>query len=243
MVRAATLALLAAGSVACAGGEGPAKPGITGLTATAGNPPLDTTGPPDGALTTGIDPPTPTSSNDEGTSSSSDEGGAAEDTTTGPEPATESGDGSDASTSGGPASCEFVNTCIGADPIGGVAGDEPSEALVEMGDEPIWLEIQVSENNNNVIGEELSVTLRLDSNVGDWDLNAYRGAGGGTTGCGGELKSSVQSAGPDAVAFNWGEGTFANNTNDGAFIAIEVFQKDAACVPDASWTLTVTGNT
>ncbi len=240
MVRVASLALLAAGSFACAGGEGPPPPGITGLTATAGD--SSTAGPPDGPLTTGIDPPAPATDADEDTTSSSSSGGEVEDTTTGTEPDASSSGSADASTSSDAPSCELVNTCIGAEPIGGVAGDEPSAPLVEMGDEPIWLEVQVSENNNNVIGEELSVTLRLDSNAGDWDLNAYLGAAGGTTGCGGELKSSVQSAGPDAVAFDWGEGAFANNANDGAFIAVEVFQKDAACVPDAAWSLTVTGN-
>lgn len=47
----------------------------------------------------------------------------------------------------------------------------------------------------------------------------------------------------DTVSYTWGEsGTFANNNDDGTFVAVEIFPKEGLCAAGSSWTLTVTGN-
>lgn len=139
--------------------------------------------------------------------------------------------------------CMPANTCATAMIIGGVAGDESSPNVTHSGTTPTWLGAEVSENNASAFGEELTVTITLESVGGDFDLRAYRGSSGGSSGCNGNEKSSELVGMPDSVRFSFGEGAVANNDDDGAPIAIEVVAKDDICVPGASWTLTVAGDT
>ena len=214
------------------------------------------------ALTGSPPPPTsaaPTTGTPEGTDdttgepildSTGDDDKDDDSTTSGAPPSTETNadsTGPDEETSGD-ASTGTVNTCETdvvcgqATSLGGVSGDESSPPLSQVGEGPEWFSVEVSENNDGVVGESLSVTIRLDSTDGDFDLYAYLGAPGATSGCGGIEKSSIQAIGIDAVAFDWGEGALGNNAEDDAFIAIEVVPKDDICVPGSSWTLTVTGD-
>lgn len=172
-----------------------------------------------------------------------------DDTTTGSPPATDTeteepdtDEGGDTSTGSAVDLCELDTVCSQAETLGGVSGDEASPPLTQIGEGPEWFSVEVSENNDGVVGEPLSVTVRLDSTDGDFDLYAYLGDVGGTSGCGGIEKSSIQAIGIDAVAFDWGEGALGNNAEDDAFIAIQVVPKDDICIPGSSWTLTVTGD-
>ena len=113
-----------------------------------------------------------------------------------------------------------------------------------MGDTDTWVTLQVSENNSDVIGEQLTFTASLTSPPGsDFDLFVFRGSPGGSTGCGGQQDQSTNAAGIDSVFMSWGEGAFANNEDDSAWVAIEVRAKNGMCVPGAEWTLTVIGDT
>ena len=185
-----------------------------------------------GPQTTGIDPPPgddSTTGGGEGSSSGS------LDTTTGEDP------GGESSSSGGAVVCDFATTCDGAETIGGVSGDTSTPPVTATGVEPTWAQVQVSENDSGVFAEGMSATISLESVGGDWDLKAYLGDPGDSSGCTGTQQVS-QTAGVDSVRFEWGEsGTFANNVEDGTFIAVEIFPKDDVCVPGSSWSLTVSG--
>jgi|GEM_PF-2105377 len=206
----------------------------------------DDTGDDGGPMTTGINPPD--DDGDETSDGSTSTGEPPGDTTSAETgDASETGDsaetGDDPTTGGGTYDCEPETTCNSAGSIGGVSGDTPGAPLTETGTEPVWLQVQVSENDSGVFGNDLSVTLSLQSEGGDWDLRTFLGAPGDTNGCGGEEQRS-ESAGTDSVSYAWGEsGALANNADDGTFVAIEIFPKAGVCTMGASWSLTVNGNT
>ncbi len=177
-----------------------------------------------GSTTTGdIDPPTDASSTTDIDDTSGDDRGSS------------SGSPDDA--------CPLEMTCLQGATVGGVSGDESSPGLEESGTTPLWLEFQVSEDNDGVLGESLSARVRLVSDGGDFDLYAYLGNTGARSGCGGVEQSSTSSGSTDTVSFSWGETGVANNNDDGAFIAVEIVAKDDVCQPGASWTLTIDGDT
>lgn len=198
--------------------DGPATTGI--------NPPDDdsTTGDP---TTPGeeSDGPTSSSSGDEGDEESSSDGGSSTTSDTGAETFP----------------CDFPTTCNGSGTLGGVSGDTTVPSLSETGTEPIWLQIDVSENDSSVFGAGMSVTLDLTSTGGDWDIRAYLGDPGDANGCGG-LEAESETTGVDSVRFDWGEGAVANNADDDAVVAVEIFPKEDECTVGSSWSLTVTGN-
>lgn len=206
-----------------------------------------------GPLTTGIDPPDDDGGSDSQGEGSSSTGERDDETTTGEPEGSSSGDaGSDSDSddsatsttgNGNTFPCDFPTTCNGSDTLGGVAGDTATPPVTETGSEPIWLQVQVSENDSGVFANDMEVTIQLVSDGADFDLRAYLGGIGDTNGCGGNEQRS-ETSGVDTVSFTWGEtGTFANNDDDGTFVAIEIFPKDDVCTVGASWALTVTGNT
>lgn len=154
------------------------------------------------------------------------------------------GDDGTGDTSGTPVNCDDGSTCPGAAVLGGIAGDESSSQLTTDGDTNTWVTFQVSENNSDVVGEQLSFTASLTSPAGlDYDLHVFRGLEGGATGCGGQQGQSTNAVGIDSVSMSWGEGALANNLDDSAWVAIEIRSKDGVCMPGATWTLTVVGDT
>lgn len=231
-------------ALGCAGGvENPGmttfgpSPGSTPMPATAGDDeesdddpfpepdPIDTT--------TGWPPATSvgdetTSFGDETTFGDETSGGPPDDTTTG-EPM---GD------------CPNLATCQGASGIGLVSGDEGSQSIQTSGSEPTWIELQVVETDDSLVGSAMSFTVTLTSPAGaNFDLYVYRGVEGGNTGCNGLMQMSTNGGAQDAIAMNWGEGLVPNGLDDSVWVAVEVRAKDDMCMPPQEWTLTVLGNT
>lgn len=196
-------------------------------------------------MTTGINPPDP---DDDDSSSST--GAPIDETTTGGSESTSSDEeesgAEESSTTADPGDtfpCDFPTTCDGAGTLGGVAGDANTPPLTGSGSEPTWLQVQVSENDSGVFANDMEVTIELVSRGADFDLRAYRGNPGDTDGCAGAEQRS-ETAGTDTITFTWGEsGTFANNSDDSTFVAVEIFPKEGVCMVGASWALTVTGDT
>jgi hypothetical protein len=194
-------------------------------------------------MTTGINPPddTTTSAGNE-TTDDDDSDGSTGSTSGAPQESSEGDPSSTSDTSAETFPCDAPTTCNGAATLGGVSGDTTVPSLNETGTEPVWLQVEVSENNSGVFGEAMSVTLELDSMGGDWDIHAYLGDPGDSNGCGG-TEASSETTGADSIRFDWGEdGTLANNVDDDALVAVEIFPKADECTVGSSWTLTVTGN-
>lgn len=202
----------------------------------------------DGSTGSGSDGGGGKESSGDGVADSSDSGPPSMDTgavdTGGADGSTGESMGSTGSDDGTGMMCQNDLTCASATPIGGVAGDEGSAALVVSGDTPTWMSFQVSENSSDVFGEEVSFTATLQSPAtADFDLFVFRGPEGGSSGCGGSPGQSTNAGASDSVHMSWGEGAVANNTDDGAWVAVEVRAKNGTCDPGAEWTLTVQGDT
>lgn len=228
----------------CASSADPAGPSITTAPPPSADDDSDSTS--DGPLTTGINPPDAATtgagnaSNDDDSDSDSD---ASSSSTSGePEESSGADSSSSSDTSAETFPCEAPTTCNGADTLGGVSGDTTVPSLSETGTEPIWLQVEVSENDSGVFGSGMSVTLALDSTGGDWDIRAYLGDPGDANGCGG-IEAASETTGADSIRFDWGEdGPLANNVDDDAIVAVEIFPKADECTVGSNWSLTVTGN-
>lgn len=226
--------------IGCASSADPAGPSITTMPPAAADDDVDTTS--DGPVTTGINPPEDTTGFSDATTRGEEDDGSTSSTSGG---AQESSDGDSSTSSDTNAEtfpCDAPTTCNSAGNLGGVSGDTPVPSLNETGTEPIWLQIEISENNSSPLGAEMSVTLDLTSVGGDWDMRAYLGDPGDANGCGG-IEAASETTSADSIRFEWGEGgPLANNNDDDAFVAVEIFPKADECTVGSSWSLTVTGN-
>lgn len=153
--------------------------------------------------------------------------------------------GGDTTDDGGPVgNCPNLDTCPTASGIGQVSGDEGSQMLTTSGSEPTWIEFQLTETDDALVGAGMSFTVTLTSPAAaNFDLYVYRGMEGGSSGCNGFMQVSVNAGPLDAVSMSWGEGVAANGIDDGAWVAVEVRAKDDMCAPPEQWNLTVEGNT
>lgn len=226
--------------IGCASSADPPGPSITTMQPPAVDDDVDTS---DGPMTTGINPPDDTTGFSDDTTTQGEEDDESTSSTSGDPQESSDGDDSTASdTSGETFLCEAPTTCNSAGNRGGVSGDTTVPSVGETGTEPIWLQVEVSENDSGVLGSEMSVTLDLISVGGDWDIRAYLGDPGDANGCGG-LEAASETTGADSIRFEWGEdGALANNADDDAFVAVEIFPKADECTVGSSWSLTVTGN-
>jgi hypothetical protein len=150
---------------------------------------------------------------------------------------------SESSDAGGGMACANVDSCNAATVLGTVSGDETSPLLHASGSEPTWVTFQVTENNDGLTGESVSFKATLTSPVGyDFDLYAFRGSDGGTTGCGGVTDESTAVGELDLVSMSWGEGGVANGGDESAWVALQIEVKNGICDPTLEWTLEVEGD-
>lgn len=227
--------------IGCATSADPSGPAITTGPPPAADDDADSTS--EGPFTTGINPPddTTTTTDDSTTTDDEESDGSTGSTSGGRQESSGDDTSSDSDTSVETFPCDFPTTCNGAPTLGGVSGDTTVPSVSETGTEPIWLQVEVSENDSGILGSAMSVTLDLTSTGGDWDIRAYLGDPGDANGCGG-LEAESRTTGADSVRFDWGEGAVANNADDDAVVAVEIFPKADECTVGSSWSLTVTGN-
>lgn len=223
----------------CAGG---AEPNVGPLTGGVGSASQSSTNP---TASQGSD-------SDAETSSGSSEGESLEDgsssegdpsTTMPPDPTDAEGSSSGGDDGPPPVDCPNQTTCATAEVVGMVSGDESSPVINRVGTTSTWLTFQVTEDNDAVTGENLSVTITLTSPpTVDFDLYAYRGAANGPTGCNGAMESSTSSSATDLVHMSWGEGGLANGGDDRSWIAVEIVPKAPMCDDGSQWSLEIDGD-
>jgi hypothetical protein len=151
---------------------------------------------------------------------------------------------------GGPdggASCAAPNTCANALDIGSVSGDTSSPAKTETGFASKWFMVNVTEDDSSPLGKKLRVTASLTSPPGaNFDVYVYvdysSGSSPTTRACTNASAQSTNTSGVDSASYSWGEGTIANNTDDGRIASIEVRYVSGTCDPNSKWTLVVSGD-
>lgn len=140
--------------------------------------------------------------------------------------------------------CPQELTCEEGLGLGTVSGDTGSPMLAFNDTQPTWLEFQVTEDNDDPIGEELNFTVTLTSpDCCDFDLYVHRGVEGGSTGCDGFTQSSISVGAVDTVSMDWGEDLLANGVDDTVWVAVEIVPKNDECEDDQEWALVVEGDT
>lgn len=159
------------------------------------------------------------------------------------------GAGSDAGApSGGAAAtgaCASANACTSATDLGSISGDTGADTKTAQGSAAQWFTVRVTEDDSGVFPLSLRSKVELTSPPGaNFDVYVYVAASETGQECSAVTTSSTNPSGVDAATADWGEsGVFANGSEDGRTVTIEVRWVSGTCNPATPWALTVRGNT
>jgi len=150
------------------------------------------------------------------------------------------GQGNDGGQGGEGGSCNFSspNTCMTAELLATVAGDDGSDVSMAQGVGSKWFQIFVEESVSSIIDyPPLSFTATLQSPPGaSYDLYVYFGDNGGTDCNAAPLHGGGS---PQTVQTTWDDNM---GIDDGTWLAVEVrYVSGANCL--SLWTLSIQGNT
>ncbi len=147
---------------------------------------------------------------------------------------------------GGGTTCTATTTCATAADLGTVSGDSGAGSAQSKGTGSKFFKVRVTEDNNSVVGQALSLQVSLDvPSTADYDLYAYLNTTSDVMPCGSAPVKSAQAGGigvNEQLKLSWGEGTIANGNDDGRWVVIEVRHKAGPCGTTAEWQLIVAGN-
>jgi hypothetical protein len=134
-------------------------------------------------------------------------------------------------------------TCRAPRDLGAISGDDGSASVSAQGSCSEWVRVRVTEDYQNAAGVPMKLTASLLSGEGtNFDLYVYENPDADTLECDTASGSSDQAGGQsDVVKAQWGEGTFANNSDDGRTVSIEVRNTAEGCAA-RPWTLLLQGN-
>lgn len=141
-------------------------------------------------------------------------------------------------------SCTSSATCQGAMDLGSISGDTGSAMVSANGYQSGWLKVRVTEDDNSVVGNDLSVTATLTSPAGEqFDVLLYVNSGTDVIECTTPTGTSTKSGNTAQLRITWGEGSIANGADDSRTLSIEVRPSSTSCSPSSKWQLVVQGNT
>lgn len=141
-------------------------------------------------------------------------------------------------------SCTSSATCQGAMDLGSISGDTGSATVSGMGYQSAWLKVRVTEDDNSVVGNDLSMTATLTSPAGaQFDVLMYVNTGSDVIECTTPTGTSTKSGNTATLRISWGEGSIANGSDDSRTVSIEVRPSSTTCSPSSKWQLVVQGNT
>jgi hypothetical protein len=147
-------------------------------------------------------------------------------------------DGGNAACGVSPDSCDASAT-----PLPSIAGDQSGPTVGASGYTSEWLRIDVTEQDNSVVGKKLTFTAALTSPPGmNYDLYAYLGGSVGDIQCSNPKAQSTSTTGIDQVSFQWGEGAVANGSDDSATVMLEIRWVSGACTNTQNWSLSAHGD-
>lgn len=141
---------------------------------------------------------------------------------------------------GGTGGCSYEapNSCLGADTIQEIAGDDGGDLRVVTGRTSKYLKVFVAETVGSMVSfPPLKFTARLDNSPGmDFDLHVY--GPGDEPRCEGD--PTIATSDPAVVQSTWGDSL---NSDDGRWFVFAVrYQSGNDCGSAAEWTFTLAGN-
>lgn len=148
-------------------------------------------------------------------------------------------------TGGAPPMCDFgsPNLCASSTQLNGVSGDEGGTATA-TGNTSKWFAVHVTEDDSAIFETDLSYTVTLQSPPGMvYDLFVHEGPQDGGQNCNAAAKAGTPSGGAtQSVHASWDDDQGVGGEDDSMWLNIEVvWVSGDDC--NASWTLTVTGDT
>ncbi len=149
---------------------------------------------------------------------------------------------------GGGMNCDFAspNTCMTAETVPSVAGDENDPVQTRFGVTSKWLQVQITEENSSVLSDDLSYTVTLTSAPGtDYDLIVHQGAEDGPPNCTVAPRPTTDLGnGVEEVSAGWDDDQGIGGEDDSLWLSIEVrYVSGTACDASAQWTLEIEGDT
>ena len=127
--------------------------------------------------------------------------------------------------------------------LGTFGGDVSGATLTATGSTSEWLSVDATEQDSSPLAVPMKLTATLTSPAGaNFDLYAYLGSKSAVQ-CTMVKASSTNTSGTDTLSFQWGEtGTFANGSDDSAWVALEVRWVSGTCSSADTWSLSTHGH-
>ena len=139
--------------------------------------------------------------------------------------------------------CTSAATCATAIALPNVSGDTGADMQIASGYQAAWYKVRVTENDSSAFGTKLQVTVTLTSPASArYDLFVYLDTGSDVLECATANGAATVTGTTQIRSIQWGEGTFANNVDDGRTASIEIRPSGTSCSPVAPWSLTVKGD-
>jgi len=135
-----------------------------------------------------------------------------------------------------PTTCNAVNACTAAFDIGTLAGDAAGTGISVDGSTARWLEFRAKEIDGSTFGAPMKVRVVLDAPAG-WSFRAHMNT---TTDVSSACGTTTYAPTSNVLTLAWGEGGYANGSDDSRNIAIEIQDPSGACPSDFDWKLDIT---
>ena len=135
-------------------------------------------------------------------------------------------------------------TCEGASNLGAVSGDADNDVLTASGHQAAWYRVRVTEDDHGVfpVSERLAARLTSPASA-SFDVFVYLDPDNEVVECSETFGNKTSSGNLYEVKAEWGEsGLFANGSEDGRDVSIEVRPISGVCAPGQTWQLEVEGN-
>ena len=139
--------------------------------------------------------------------------------------------------------CTSSASCAAATDLGSVSGDTGADMVTASGYQAAWYKVRVTEDDSGPLGVKLQVTAHLTSPASEnYDVFLYINTGNDVIECATPSGTASTSGTTDTISVKWGEGTFANGTDDSRTASIEIRPIGTTCSSGQPWQLTVNGD-
>jgi hypothetical protein len=141
--------------------------------------------------------------------------------------------------------CSTTATCTAPTMVlPNVSGDSGGTASAS-GYQSAWYQVRIGEDDNGPFAAPMSFTVQLTSPAAtNYDLFIYINTGSDVIECTTPNGTATKTGTTQSERLSWGEGgTFANGSDDGRTLSIEVRAPATGCSSGAQWQLQIVGET
>jgi hypothetical protein len=141
------------------------------------------------------------------------------------------------------AACPSAGTCMAAMMLGTLSGDTVGTKLEASGTQATWLQVRVTEDNSEMIGVPMRLSVKLMSPLDvDFDAFIHLNTATDVLECVDTLGDAMTSGKIEETRIMWGDGMVPNGLFDDRDVLIEVRPVSGGCESSGSWQLEIAGN-